>query len=264
MRSVTGNDAGTDAPLSQKLQKQLDGGGVSVGSGDVANFGGKDKPSGPIIGPVEAPTPPLERRDPAMEAAQGAQGAEQIQKEAEAGQTTQDALKAMTAGDDTSYGTVTLTQAEREAFVEALISGERYERSFSLYGGKLSGVFRARSQAETIAVIRYLNQQRRNGTISDMLEYATCLRNILLAAQVKIMNGDEYLILQDPLHSVVKGVDDVTEPGWLSQVEVWAKRQEGLNAALYNELRRFEQKYWAMVDGAEDQNFLNPEGSTSE
>jgi hypothetical protein len=96
-----------------------------------------------------------------------------------------------------------------------------------------------------------------------MLEYATCLRSVLLAAQVKILNAEEYTELQAPLNRTVNG-QDVTEPGWLSQAELWAAKQEGLNSAIYNELRRFEQKYWAMVDGAEDQNFLNPEGSTSE
>jgi hypothetical protein len=270
MRKVSGDTKTEEGPLAKKLADQLDEGAVSVSSADLADFSKSKAKSGEDVkGPVSVPAPDLAKKDPVGEAANAAHPEQQLHADMDAGAETQDALRDMVVRGTTSYTQVILTQAEREAFVDALISGERFELPFSLYSGKLEGVVRSRSQAETSAIIRYLNQELRDGNITDMLEYATHLRNILLAAQIKILKDEEYAELAAPLMRTVTGKDangdeQRTEPGWLGQAELWADKQEGLSAAVYSEIRKFEQKYWAMVDGAEDQNFLNPEESTSE
>lgn len=261
MRSVTGEDAGKTTSLNDKLKQQLQDGNVTVGSQDVMQV---TAPESDAADPAEEATtvtaPDLAEKDPVIESARNADAAPvQLQGEIADAERSRGALRDM-IGNDVE---VTVTPEEKDAFVEALISGERFELPFSLYDGRVTGVFRARSQAETVAIIRHLNTLRRTGEIEDMLEYATVLRNIILAAQVKVLNGEEYEKMAEPLNRTVKG-EEVTEPGWLGQAKMWADKQEGLNAALYAELRKFEQKYWVMVDGADDQNFLNPEESTSE
>ena len=262
MRQVTGDEAGKKTSLNEKLQAQLKDGKVNVSSGDVASFDDKQKADAePKGGPTMVPKPDLSQKDPTLEtAALADEQRRNLADDANAAEESRTALNDMIAE---SGAEIELTEADKEAFIESLISGERHTQDFALYGGKIRGTFRARSQQETVGIIRHLNRLRRDGEIDDMLEYATILRNILLAAQVKSLNGDEYAELQEPLMRTIKG-KDVEEPGWLEQAKHWAAKQEGLNAALYSELRKFEQKYWAMVDGADDQNFLNPEESTSE
>jgi hypothetical protein len=259
MRQVTGEDAGKTTSLNDKLAEQLEGGAVSLSSADIA-ASSQERPRGEATqGDVKAKAAKL---DPIVESAGLAdEQPKQLAEEVDQAEESRAALTQMIA--DTDDMAVELTRAEREAFVESLISGERFSLPFSLYGGKVTGIIRARSQAETTAIIRCLNEQRRDGEILDMLEYATHLRNVLLAAQIEELNGTTFAELQAPLRRIVKGKDKIEEPGWLEQSEYWASQQEGLNSALYNALRTFEKKYWVMVDNANDQNFLNPEGSTS-
>jgi len=258
MRQVTGDDAGKPTSLNAKLEDQLKQGAVKVGSGDVADFG-KSERGAATAGPL--PAPDLSEKSPPVEAATLADAApKQMAQDSAEGEDSRESLNALVTDVPDE---VELTNKERETFIESLISGARFELPFSIYGGKVTGVIRSRSQAETIALIRYLNQERREGRISDMLEYATHLRNALLAAQIKMLNDTEYANLTEPLHRTVKG-KETEEPGWLDQMQYWSDQQEGLVSAIYHKLRLFEKKYWVMVDGADDQNFLNPEGSTSE
>jgi len=265
MRTVTGDSPDAkENSLKTKLADQIEKGAVSVSSSDLADFGKKKEETGvDVEGPVTVSVPDMGKKDPLAAAADGAHPERQLQDDMTSGEATHKALANTVALDTTVYGEVTLTQAEREDFVESLISGGRFELPFSLYGGKLTGVVRARSQAESTAIIRYLNQELRSENVTDMLEYSTHLRNILLAAQIKECNGATYPELKAPLMRTVDG-KETKEPGWLEQMSAWADQQEGMSAAIYNEVRKFEQKYWAMIDGAEDQNFLNPEESTSE
>jgi len=154
-----------------------------------------------------------------------------------------------------------LTEAEREAFLDAIVSGNRYVAEFVTFGGRVKGKFRCRSQAESYAIMQQLNRECRSERVNNALEYATRLRNMLLAAQVAEINGEAYTEFNAPLLQTTNG-SKVDLPGWLAQVDVWEARNEALIAALYTELKKFERKYWLMVDNAADQNFWNPVEST--
>jgi len=156
---------------------------------------------------------------------------------------------------------IIITNKEREAFLDALVSGDRFKLSFSIFNGRITGVLRSRSQAESHAIIQQLNRESTQGAVMTQLEYATRLRNMLLAAQVEELSGEAYVELASPLLQTVKG-DETVKAGWLPQVNVWVDKNEGLVAALYRELQKFERKYWTMVENSDNQNFWNPVEST--
>jgi hypothetical protein len=156
---------------------------------------------------------------------------------------------------------IEVTQDERDAFLSALLSGDRYVLPFKLFGSAMSGTFRVRSQAESKSIVAQLTRELRAGTVTLENDYGSRLRSMLLAAQVQELNGTTYTELAAPLMETVQADGQKQAPGWLAQVEVWERAPEGLVTALYEALKTFEQKYWTMVDSAKDQNFWKPAGS---
>ena len=161
---------------------------------------------------------------------------------------------------------IDITEEDREAFLRAIVSGDRYERPFSLFGGKLSGVFRCRSIAESDGIIAWLSHCVNHGKADARIEYLTLMRNALLAAQVKSLRGmvsEDFPELQQPYGPTrSKDGKSVDAPGWVAMADSWGSRPEALVTALHNELQLFERRYWAMVMDAGNQNFWNPAAST--
>lgn len=164
--------------------------------------------------------------------------------------------------------TVDITQEDRDAFLRAIVTGGRYERSFSLFGGKLTGTFRCRKITESDGIIAWLSHCVNNRKADARIEYLTLMRNAMLAAQVKNLRGivsEDFPELKEPYGPTRvadgdKG-DRIVEPGWVAAAESWGNRPEALVTALHNELQLFERRYWAMVMDAGNQNFWNPAAS---
>ena len=164
---------------------------------------------------------------------------------------------------------IDITEEDREAFLRAIVSGDRYERPFSLFGGKLSGVFRCRSIAESDGIIAWLSYCVNHGKADARIEYLTLMRNAILATQVKSLRGmvsEDFPELKEPYGPTRvadgdKG-DRIVEPGWVAMAKSWGNRPEALVTAIHNELQMFERRYWAMVMDAGNQNFWNPAAST--
>jgi len=163
---------------------------------------------------------------------------------------------------------VDITEDDREAFLKAIVTGERYERPFSLFGGKLTGTLRCRKIAESDGIIAWLSHCVNKGKADARIEYLTLMRNAMLAAQVKSLRGmvsEDFPELKEPYGPTRvadgdKG-DRIVEPGWVAMAESWGGRPEALVTALHNELQLFEKRYWAMVMDAGNQNFWNPAAS---
>lgn len=163
---------------------------------------------------------------------------------------------------------VDITEDDREAFLKAIVTGERYERPFSLFGGKLTGTFRCRKIAESDGIIAWLSHCVNKGKADARIEYLTLMRNAMLAAQVKSLRGmvsEDFPELKEPYGPTRvadgdKG-DRIEAPGWVAMAESWGSRPEALVTALHNELQLFEKRYWAMVMDAGNQNFWNPAAS---
>ena len=232
--------------LKEKMKEFADGktGAVKITGADLSNDGGGRHEA--TKGTVETPVPQAAKDDTF----------------AEAGSATdlhRDIAPSFVRE------TVDITDEDREAFLQALVAGGRYERSFSLFGGRLRGVFRCRKIAESDGIIAWLTQRINDKAIDTRPEYLTLLRNAVLAMQVKSLRG---LINEDfpeapAPYAPTRSADGKTvdAPAWVPMAEAWGERPEALVAALHNELQLFEQRYWAMVMDAGNQNFWKPAAS---
>lgn len=216
--------------------------------------------AGPVKGDIKATVPKIANSDPLLESSAHAVGAE-VNKDLSGVGSTASGNLAPSPDELFTEEEVTLTDEERAAFLDALVTGARYERKFSLFDGRIKGRLRCRSTEESQAVAAWMNMGIRENRFKAPLDYAVEMRNILLAAQVMDLNGRRFPALAEPLYRTQKG-EEVTEPGWLDQARLWSKEPEPVVAAVYEELRMFERKYWTMVVHAKDQNFWHPAEST--
>jgi len=160
---------------------------------------------------------------------------------------------------------IDITEDDRTAFLQAIVTGGRYERPFSLFGGKLTGTFRCRKIAESDGIIAWLSHCVNHGKADARIEYLTLMRNAMLAAQVKNLRGivsEDFPELPEPYGPTrSKDGESIESPGWVAMAASWGKRPEALVTAIHNELQLFERRYWAMVMDAGNQNFWNPAAS---
>ena len=160
---------------------------------------------------------------------------------------------------------IDISEEDKQAFLQAIVTGGRYERSFSLFGGKLTGVFRCRDNRETDGIIAWLNHLVNTKKLDARIEYMTMMRDAVLAAQVKSLRGmvnEDFPELPTP-YAPTRSEDgkDVQEPGWLGVAAAWSKRPEALISAIHLELQKFERRYWAMIRESGNQNFWKPAAS---
>jgi hypothetical protein len=252
-------DAPEGTSLKDKLaQEAQDSGKLQIGSRDLADMGHKRTPVVETKGSVDAAVPPQAGTEPLVKAGGDPGNAEAV--EADAARAEDPELGIPTVPEDTALPErVTLTAADRKAFIDALVKGDRFVRPFTIFGGAVSGVLRSRLQEESAAVLSTLLHEYREGGLQTTAEYSTRVRNILLAAQVQELQDEKCAPLGRPLSWTVNGAEK-TAPQWLKQADAWAAKNEGMVAALYQELRLFEKKYWTMVISAQDQDFWQAEG----
>ena len=254
--------------LKEQLKQELaEGKEIKITSADVAAgrvvSNVSDTPATPAVasGPVEVPASQKPGIDPLIQGSAVGDTGKNMAGTMEAVSDKEKQAVDLT-GARLMKATVVIDPGTKASFIDSMITGKRFKLPFSVFGGKVTGVLRSRSQAESLAIIARINREISDKTVNNGLEYATRLRNMLLATQVDSLGSDSFVELKAPLMTTVEGPDKVMPPGWLPQVQVWEAKGEGLASALYQELIVFEQKYWTMVDNAGDQNFWNPAEST--
>jgi len=173
----------------------------------------------------------------------------------------EDIKKLMDSGDIPDK--VVIDDADRAAFMDAIVTGGRYTRTVTLFNGRITVEFRCRSAAESHAILAVLNIECQTGAVVSALDYSTRLRNMLLTAQVKRINSTVFPELDKPVMPTFDSVAKQTvQPKWLAAVDYWQNYEnEGIVNAVYFNLRQFERKYWVMVASALDQNFWQTAGS---
>ena len=235
--------------LKEKMREFNEGkiGSVNVTGADLSR-GASDAgdAGGPTTGTVEAQVPEEAKKDVFSDAG-----------------ATSDLHRGMSAS--FIEDKIDITDDDRDAFLRAIVTGGRYERSFSLFGGKLTGVFRCRKIAESDGIIAWITHLVNSQKIDARVEYLTLMRNALLATQVKSLRGivsEDFPELVAP-YAPTRSDDGKTiiEPGWVPLANAWGERPEALVTALHAELSKFEQRYWAMIMDASNQNFWNPAAS---
>lgn len=251
----------SEGKLKAKIDEFQSKGNISLSSGDVADFAAPESTGEDISGDVEVKEA-SEHKDTMLDVGEKGNVDKQVSDAAPEDNPLKLGAQTYTAVGD---GKVIITEEEREIFLTAMIRDERFELPFEVYGGRVRGRLRSRTQSESKGILSRLSWEMNQGKEPmTNLEYTTRMRNMLLAAQVAELNDEEYTELKEPHLRTVDG-DNVTEPGWLDQVDVWSsKGNEALTSAIYEQLRLFERKYWAMVASAKDQDFWHPAESTSE
>ena len=245
--------------LKKKLQDAVKSGNIALSSDGFSKEGDPVGAMGDIQGDTSTLVPRVATQDPLINAATKGAG-EALSKSSDAaaskGSTLEDPNNPMTKEQ------VVLTEPERNAFLDALISGKRYEQRFVLFGGRVRGKLRCRSTEESEAIAAWLELGIRESRYHSPMDYSLAIRNALLATQVVELNGVRYPELTAPLFRTQLG-ETTQEPGWVKSADHWSKTPEAVLSGVYDELRLFEKKYWTMVSHARDQNFWPPAGSTS-
>lgn len=157
---------------------------------------------------------------------------------------------------------VEITEEDRNAFLDAVVNGERMTRPFSIFGGKLTGTIRARTAPETRAMVSVIKKWMDSGHVNTKADYDAVHMPAVLTAQIAELNGTEYPCIREPLMYSVDGDGNDIDPGWLPMWKKWYDKPEGIIVGLFEAVKRFEYKYWTMVGRAEDQNFWSPAEST--
>lgn len=252
-----------------RIKEELDGGG-SVSANDFASF----TPNKPKEGEeAEAPKADALEEDSVLDVVDEAK-----QAPAEtAGNSGKDAQTTLAKKMDRLSDLfdfklddkVTLTPTEKTLFLESIVTGGRFELPFSIFNGKLTGTFRSRNNRESDAQLAELQRRCMVGDIVTDAEYVSAFRSCSLRFQLSYLRGSEMETPSEPLvHQTVfdeKGEAQSMEPTWFDEgVNLFKDEPDGVVAALYKQLLIFERKYWTMVKNAENQNFWNPEDSTSE
>jgi len=246
-------------PLKEKLEKRMQDSG-KLNAADVANFARQevDKEEGAKEpeGPVEVPRSTVPEQDGLLQSARTGPSGGFLSQHAE--DTHKDFMTDPPPGPK-----VKITPEDREAFMKALVSGNRFSLVFPIFDGDMTITVRTRTQLESQAIISRLKWELDHALLDTQLDYTVRLRSMLLAAQIQVFNDTEYETLAEPLKRT-EGKDGVKEPGWIKQADRWQAMDEASATIAHNILQEFESKYWTMIENANDQNFWNPAASTSE
>lgn len=244
--------------LKDKLRQAQETGTLMLSSGDVKPEQAQLKPA-ELPKDVEAQVPVIATRDPLINGSEGKTAGQAV---SEAADSTLNPSRHLEEDDGLfTNEKITITMEDKDAFLDALVSGERYCRPFSIYNGRLTGTFRSRSNQESEAMATWMNNGIRDKRYETALDYSMELRSIMLAAQVMELNGAAFDPLAEPL-KVTGTKDGMVQPGWLAQALRWRNNNEAIVSAVYDELRRFERRYWTMVTNATNQDFWKPGEST--
>ena len=153
---------------------------------------------------------------------------------------------------------IEITAEDKKVFLDAIVQGERFERPFSIFGGKLTGRIRSRLRIETRAIATLIRTRMDAGTVKSQAELEAVQRPAMLATQISELNGTTYPELPEPLLPAMGADGNMVAPGWYTLLDKWMRRDDSVVEALFKEIRKFEFKYWTMTDMADDQDFWLP------
>lgn len=158
---------------------------------------------------------------------------------------------------------VEITDDEKQAFIDAVVSGGRYRNTVTIFGGRVVLGLRARTVGESEAIDSYIRRRVSDGTIKVGVEYSDNMRLCLLVSDVERLGDEVFPEMSKPLMAV-STPDGVVEPEWTKMLDVWRSKPEGLVNAILPEIFKFEVKYGEMVKHGSDENFWPTGESTGE
>ena len=240
---ISSEAAAANPLLAAKAAEMQKTGAISLSSADLADFSKSEKPRPPgeeMQQDTVVDARPRAKEDPLLKIA---------------GQSVPSGIATHA---DSEAAKIVISPAEKEAFLEALVTGDRLVLPFSMFGGRVAGKMRSRKQDEAVAVFNMMAKDLASSSVRSGAEQVLRTRFILLACQLEELNGTTFEELAKPLNETVGKGGTVVPPGWTGQLEYFESLSEGMVTALFDRLRDFETKYWAMVANAGDQNFWKP------
>ena len=112
---------------------------------------------------------------------------------------------------------VTITPADKVAFIDAVVNNTRYTRDYSLFGGNVKLTVRSLTTDETNALATWTAKQ---GTSDPSGMFAGRYRKYLMAAQIARLDGMDMPPLEEPLFETLSSEGKtVNEPGWIKRSE---------------------------------------------
>lgn len=244
--------------LKEKLREAAATGTVTITDATIAGKETQPVKVEELQGDVVTPVPPMAKQDPLLDYGDAVKTSSDLSRTAEKsrgldGNILKDEMNAV--------DTVTITNEDRAAFLDVLVTGKRYCRPFSIYGGAIQGTFRCRSAEESEAIASWMAAGIREKRYDTAVDYSLELRNIMLAAHVHTLNATQFPELKAPLRRTQDGTT-LVPPGWIEQAKFWTTLPETVLGGVYEEIRLFERKYWTMIENASNQDFWSPVGSS--
>ena len=160
-------------------------------------------------------------------------------------------------GDDVKKRDVVITPSDKAAFIDAIVSNDRFKKEYSMFGGKLKATLRSLTSDEVNALATWTAKQ---GTKDSAGLMSGRYRKYLLAAYIEMPDGVEMAPLEEPLYETV-GTDGKTvqPPAWVDRCKFFDGMGYGKFQALMSLVREFDTLYSTLCEKAEDANFWSPD-----
>ena len=183
-----------------------------------------------------------------------------IEEDTEASLTdTKDPVIAQAKKDTLGHTTkkVVVSADDKDAFIKALVNNTRFTRAYSCVGGAVRLVLRTKTIDESNALVAAFTKDIRSGNYATSVEQTTRLRSLLMVFQVAELNGVQYTPPEAPLVTCVSDAG-TQQPAWLERVAQFDTLSDGLHSVIWGCIADFEDRYWTMVEQANNSDFWQP------
>jgi len=153
--------------------------------------------------------------------------------------------------------TVTVTAEDKVRFIDAVASNSRFERNYTLFGGRISLTVRSITAEESNALAAWAFKK---AVADPTWNVSGRGRRHILVAQIARFNGTDMPPMEKPLFETL-GSDGKTlsEPGWVGRADFWEGIGAGVVDAVMNCISDFDTRYRILCEKAEDENFWLPD-----
>lgn len=153
--------------------------------------------------------------------------------------------------------TVMITPDEKVAFIDSVVNNTRFEKEYSIFGGKITFTVRSITVDEMNALASWTASK---GAADPAGLMSGRYRKYLAAAQIARYNGVDMPPLDKPLFPTL-GNDGktVNDPGWINRCDYWDEIGAGVFTAIMACLSDFDMRYSTLCREAENANFWIPD-----
>lgn len=151
---------------------------------------------------------------------------------------------------------VTITPEDKISFINSVVNNTRFERSYSMFGGKLTFTVRSLTNEEISAISAYTLKK----SVEDPAWHLSGRgRKLILVSQISKLNGTVIPPMSAPLFETVDKDGKTMEPGWVESLAFWDDKVSAVTDAVMKGISDFDIRYSTLCQKAEDENFWVPD-----